>query len=163
MTFKSAYISNTRRNSSDVMYYEEFEVGKEQVTSGRTMTETDIVIFAGLTGASNPLFLDEEYAKKSSFGQRIAPGLLTLSIATGLAYQLPAGPFGEGFVALLGMSFKALKPVMAGDTLKVAVKVKEKHPPKESRGRVVLEFNVSNQRAEGIMQVEGNFLVRQKS
>ena len=64
MTFKSAYISNTRRNSSDVMYYEEFEVGKEQVTSGRTMTETDIVIFAGLTGASNPLFLDEECAKK---------------------------------------------------------------------------------------------------
>ena len=61
------------------------------------------------------------------------------------------------------MSFKALKPVTAGDTLKVAVKVKEKHSPKESRGRVVLEFNVSNQRAEGIMQVEGNFLVRQKS
>lgn len=88
---------------------------------------------------------------------------MTLSIATGLAYQLPSGPFGEGFVALLGMSFRALKPVMSGDTLKVTFRVREKHPPKEGKGRVVLEFDVNNQRSESVMQVEGNFLVRQKS
>lgn len=145
------------------MYYEDFVVGSKQLTFGRTVTEADIVIFAGLTGASNPLFLDEEYAKKSSFGHRIAPGLLTLSIATGSAYQLPTGPFGEGFVALLGMNFKALKQVFAGDTLKVAVVVKEKHPPKEDRGRVVLEMTVNNQREETVMQVEGNFIVKLKN
>ncbi|MDG6997819.1 MAG: MaoC family dehydratase N-terminal domain-containing protein [Nitrososphaerota archaeon] len=142
------------------MYYEDFEIGSKQVTFGRTVTEADIVIFAGLTGASNPLFLDEEYSKKTTFGHRIAPGLLTLSIATGCAYQLPTGPFGEGFVALLGMSFKALKPVYAGDTLKVTVTVKEKIPQKEGRGRVVLEMSVGNQRDETVMLVDGNFMVR---
>jgi 3-hydroxybutyryl-CoA dehydratase len=86
------------------------------------VTEADIVIFAGMFGAVNPLFLDEEYSKATSFGRRIAPGLLTLSIATGLTYQLPTSHFCEGFVALLGMTFKALKPVFAGDTLRVGVK-----------------------------------------
>ena len=145
-----------------VMYYEEFKEGLEQVTFGRTVTETDIVIFAGLTGATNPLFLDEEYSKQTSFGHRIAPGLLTLSIATGLVYQLPSSPFGEGFVALLGMTFKALKPVIAGDTLRVRVAVKEKLPPKEGRGRIVLESTVTNQREEIVMTNEGNFLVKVK-
>jgi 3-hydroxybutyryl-CoA dehydratase len=144
------------------MYYEQFVTGSEQITFGRTVTETDIVIFAGLTGASNPLFLDEEYAKKTTFGTRIAPGLLTLSIATGLAYQLPSGPFGEGFVALLGMSFRALKPVSAGDTLKVRLAVREKHPLKEGKGRVTLTFEVSNQKSDVVMQVEGSFLVKEK-
>lgn len=144
------------------MYYEDFEVGSKQVTFGRTLTETDIVLFAGLTGASNPLFLDEEYSKKTTFGHRIAPGLLTLSIATGCAYQLPTGPFGEGFVALLGMSFKVMKPVFAGETLKVTVTVREKRPPKEGRGVVILDMTVFNQREETIMTVEGTFMVRVK-
>ena len=145
------------------MFYEEFQVGLKQTTFGRTVTEADIVIFAGVTGASNPLFLDEEYARKSSFGQRIAPGLLTLSIATGLTYQLPSGPFGEGFLALVGMSFRASKPVFIGDTLRVEVSVKEKYPAKEGRGRVVLEMSVTNQKEESVMSVEGNFLVKVKS
>jgi 3-hydroxybutyryl-CoA dehydratase len=154
-------------DGSDIinMFYEEFIVGSEQKTPGRTVTDADVVIFAGLTGAydtSNPLFLDEEYAKKTSFGHRIVPDLLTLSIATGLMYQLPTGPFGEGFVELLGMTFKATRPVMLGDTLRVIVKVAEKHPPKDGRGRVVLESTVSNQRDEVVMTTQGNFLVEQK-
>ena len=146
----------------NLMYYEEFVEGSEQRTFGRTITEADIVIFAGLTGASDPLFLDEEFAKKTAFGHRIAPGLLTLSIATGLTYQLPTSPFGEGFVALLGMSFKALKPVMAGDTLYVNVRVSEKHPAKDGRGRVTLESSVLNQKEQVVMTIEGNFLVKVK-
>ena len=145
------------------MYFEDFSVDSKQETFGRTVTEADIVIFAGMTGANNPLFLDEEYAKRSYFGKRIAPGLLTLSIATGLAYQLPTGPFGEGFVALLGMSFRSTRPVFAEDTLKVLVTVKEKMPPKDGRGRVVLEMDVSNQSGESVMLVEANFLVRTKN
>jgi len=144
------------------MYYEDFQIDSVQHTFGRTITEADIVIFAGMTGANNPLFLDEEYAKKSSFGSRIAPGLLTLSIATGLAYQLPTGPFGEGFVALLGMTFRASKAVLVGDTLQVSVSVKEKYSRKDQRGRVVLAMVVTNQRNESVMEVEGNFLVQQR-
>ncbi|MFI5420613.1 MAG: MaoC family dehydratase [Nitrososphaerales archaeon] len=145
------------------MYHEDFQVGSQQTTFGRTVTETDIVIFAGMTGASNPLFLDADYAGKSSFGQRIAPGLLTLSIATGLTYQLPSGPFGEGFLALLGMTFRATKPVFIGDTLKVLVLVTEKFPAKDGKGRVVLQMTVTNQKAETVMTVEGNFLVKEKA
>src|ERR1700730_10688837 len=120
------------------MYYEDFAVGSKQTTFGRTVTDADIVIFAGITGASNPLFLDEEHAKKSAFGSRIAPGLLTLSLATGLTYQLPSGPFGEGFLALIGMTFRASKAVFVGDTLKVLAVVSEKLPPNDGRGRVVM-------------------------
>jgi len=145
------------------MFYEDFEVGNKQTTLGRTITEADIVIFAGMTGANNPLFLDEEFSRRSSFGHRIAPGLLTLSIATGLAYQLPTSPFGNGFVALMGMSFRASKPVFAGDTLTVEVLVKDKFPPKDSKGRVILDMKVSNQKGDQVMSVEGNFLVREKT
>ena len=145
------------------MYYEDFVVGTKQNTFGRTVTEADIVIFAGITGANNPLFLDEEYAKKSPFGTRIAPGLLTLSLATGLTYQLPSGPFGEGFLALIGMTFRASKAVFVGDTLKVLAVVTEKHPPKEGRGRVVLQMTVTNQKEETVMTVDGNFLIKEKN
>jgi acyl dehydratase len=145
------------------MFYEEFEVGTKQTTFGRTITEADIVIFAGMTGANNPLFLDEEFSRKSSFGHRIAPGLLTLSVATGLTYQLPTGPFGEGFVALIGMSFKASKPVFAGDTVTVEVLIKDKLPPKDGKGRVTLDLKVSNQKGDQVMSVEGNFLVKEKN
>jgi 3-hydroxybutyryl-CoA dehydratase len=145
------------------MFYEDFEVGNKQTTFGRTVTEADIVIFAGMTGANNPLFLDEEFSRRSSFGQRIAPGLLTLSIATGLTYQLPTSPFGEGFVALIGMSFRASKPVFAGDTLTVKVLVKDKLPPKDAKGQVILEMKVSNQKGDTVMNVEGNFLVRERT
>ena len=144
------------------MFFEDFVVGSKQITFGRTITEADIVIFAGMTGANNPLFLDEEFSKRSPFGHRIAPGLLTLSVATGLTYQLPTGPFGEGFVALIGMSFRASKPVFAGDTLTVEVTVKEKLPPKERKGRVTLDMKVSNQRGEQVMSVEGNFLIKER-
>ncbi|MHB8568207.1 MAG: MaoC family dehydratase [Nitrososphaerales archaeon] len=137
------------------MYYEDFIVGEEQKTFGRTVTEVDIVIFATMTGAQNPLFLDEEYSKKTPFSHRIAPGLLT-----GQTYQLPTGPFGEGFVALLGMSFKALKPVFSGDTITTVVKVEDKQDPKEGKGRIVLESLVRNQRDELVMQIEGTFLMR---
>ena len=145
------------------MFYEDFVLGSEQLTVGRTVTETDIVIFAGLTGANNPLFLDEEYSRGTPYGHRIAPGLLTLSIATGLAYQLPTGPFAEGFIALLGMSFKALKPVFVGDTIRVKVTVKEKAPPKDGRGRIVLAMTSTSQKGETVMEVEGIFLVRLKA
>jgi len=144
------------------MFFEEFVEGSEQVTRGRTVTETDVVMFAGLTGAVNPLFLDEEHAKTTSFGKRIAPGLLTLSIITGLTYQLPTGPFGNGFVALLGMTFKTPKPVFIGDTLHATVVVKEKLAPKEGRGRVILVSTGKNQKGETVMEAEGTFLVRVK-
>ena len=91
------------------MFYEEFIVGSEQELSGRTVTDADVVIFAGLTGgagASNPLFLDEDDAKKTSFGHRIVLIFLRfpLRLASPIGSQLV--PLARDWSSRLGMSFK---------------------------------------------------------
>jgi len=101
------------------MYFEDFHEGSSWNTKGRTVTETDVVLFASTTGALNPLFLDEEYGKTTRYGSRIAPGMLTASLTVGLAYQLPSDPFGEGFVALYRFSGTAKRAVKIGDSLRV--------------------------------------------
>ena len=65
-------------------FFEDVKVGEKYTSSGRTITETDIVQFAGLSGDYNPLHVDKEYARKSMFKQRIAHGALTFSVMTGL-------------------------------------------------------------------------------
>ena len=69
------------------MYFEEFQVGQEVITSGRTITETDIVNFAGLSGDFNFIHTNAVAAQATPFGQRVAHGMLVASIATGLAVQ----------------------------------------------------------------------------
>ena len=145
------------------MYYEQFEVGATYRTNGRTVTETDVVLFATLTGAQNPLFLDAEYGAKTPFGSRVAPGLLTLSMAVGLAYQLAESPFGEGFVALLGLEFTTPKPVRIGDTLRVLVRVVEKAPPSKGRGVVVLGLTGTTGNGAVVLEATGRFLVRERA
>lgn len=66
------------------MYFEDFEVGQRFVTPGRTVTEADVVNFAGVSGDYNPIHTDAEFAKSTPFGQRIAHGLLVLAMLTGL-------------------------------------------------------------------------------
>jgi 3-hydroxybutyryl-CoA dehydratase len=78
------------------MFLQDFEEAAGYVTNGRTITEADSVLFSTVTGAYNPLFLDETHASKTMFKTRIVPGLLTSSICTGLIYQVPVGLFGEG-------------------------------------------------------------------
>lgn len=132
------------------MYFEDFQIGQKWETKGRTVTEADVVLFTGLTGALNPLFLDEEYAKNTRFRGRILPGLLTASMAVGLTYQLSVDPFGEGFVALTKLDMEAKKPVKIGDTLKAVVEVKDKKE-REKDGRVYLHISVINQNKEEVM------------
>ena len=78
----------TSATATHGMYFEEIEPGFSITSAGRTITETDIVMFAGLSGDYNPLHTDEEYSKQTMFGGRIAHGLLGLSIASGLAMQV---------------------------------------------------------------------------
>src|SRR6266540_4294327 len=70
------------------LYWEEWEVGAEFTTAARTVTETDIVVYAGLSGDYNPLHVNEEYSKTTEFGGRIAHGPLVYGIAAGLLFQL---------------------------------------------------------------------------
>ena len=126
------------------VYYEDIELGQKMVTRGRTITEADIVAFAGLTGDYNPMHTDAEYMKGSAFGQRIAHGMLTLSYAVGQAYQL--GFMERTVIAFRGLEMKFSLPVFIGDTLHVELVVLEK---KEARrlggGTVALEVKIINQ------------------
>ena len=143
------------------MFFEEFNLNYSARTRGRTVTESDIVVFSTMTGAYNSLFLNEEFSKKTQFGGRIAPGLLTASIATGLIYLLPKSPFENGFVALLNLTFSAKKSVKIGDTLELELKVKDLKE-KEKTGIVILSSSVLNQRGEEVMVIEHTIMVNKK-
>lgn len=143
------------------MYLEDFQIGQKWESKGRTVTEADVVIFTGITGALNPLFLDEEYGKKTRFKSRIVPGLLTASIAVGLTYQLPVDPFGEGFVALTKLEMEAKRPVKIGDTIKAIVEVTDKKE-REKDGRVYLSIRTVNQLGEEVMSIKMEIVCSKK-
>ncbi|MEK7278716.1 MAG: MaoC/PaaZ C-terminal domain-containing protein [Chloroflexota bacterium] len=131
-------------------YFEEFAVGDRITTAGRTVTETDIVNFAGLSGDFNQIHTDEEYAKGTMFKTRVAHGLLGLSIASGLAVQ-------TGFMEGTIMAFREIsewkfsKPIFIGDTIHVELDVLEtKAMPRLSGGAVTIKLDVKNQKDESV-------------
>jgi 3-hydroxybutyryl-CoA dehydratase len=142
-------------------YFEEFEIGREMVTPGRTITEADIVNFAALTGDTNPMHTDAEYARTTIVGERVAHGMLGLSYAVGLAWQLG---FMEGTVLTFrGIEWKFKAPVKIGDTIHVVAKVQQKKELKAAgSGLVTLEGRVLNQRDEVTMLGEWTVLVKSR-
>ncbi|GAB4528172.1 MAG: MaoC/PaaZ C-terminal domain-containing protein [Anaerolineae bacterium] len=140
------------------MYFEEFEVGMEMTSVGRTITETDVVNFAGLSGDYTQLHTDEEHAKSSLFGKRVAHGVLVLSIATGLAVRLG---FIEGTaLAFRELTWKFSQPVFFGDTIRVRARVKELKPmPRLGGGSVIFDVSVINQDGKTVQKGEWNMLV----
>ena len=140
------------------LYFEDFEEGMALETRGRTITETDIVQFAGLSGDFNPMHTDAEYAATTQFGQRVAHGLLGLSIASGLSYQLG---FLEGTVlAFTALDWKFRAPTFIGDTIRVAVKVTKKREMKAAGGGFVsFDVQVLNQEDKVTQKGEWTVLV----
>jgi len=127
-------------------YFEDFAVGETVVTRGRTITETDIVSFAALTGDWYPLHSDAEYAKKGPFGERIAHGLLILSVANGL---LPL--YDMAIVAFYGMDkVRFTAPTKIGDTIHVELEVVDKQDKGDMGGVITLKESVKNQRDEPV-------------
>ena len=135
------------------MFWEEWEIGAEFQTASRTITEADVVNFAGISGDYNPLHIDEEFCKQTQFGTRIAHGPLVYSIAAGLLFQLHL--YDDTLIAFLGFdSLKFTLPVKIGDTVRVRVEVLEKRETsKPDRGVMKRLLQVLNQ----IMQLR--FLV----
>src|ERR1700761_4994799 len=108
-------------------FFEDFEQGELVVTRGRSIDIGDLTTFAGLTGDHYPLHTDEQYAKSTRFGTRIAHGPLTFSIAVGLVAL--SGFYGNAIVALIEIeSLKALKPVVPGETVRVHAEVAALRP-----------------------------------
>ncbi len=140
-------------------YWEEFQIGEEFSSPGRTVTETDIVNFSGVSGDFNPLHSDRTFASTNLFGEPIAHGLLVLSIATGAMSRLG---FVEGTVeAFLGLNWRFTAPVKIGDTVRVGFKVKEKREGKQPQhGILVLEVTVINQDGNTVQQGDWYLLVR---
>ena len=131
-------------------YFEEFIVGQTIHTAGRTVTETDIVSFAGLSGDFNSIHIDAAYAETQFFKQRVAHGLLGLSIASGLAVQTG---FMEGTIlAFRGMTeWKFSKPIFIGDTIRVIIEVLELKPmPRLGGGLITIKLDVQNQKGESV-------------
>ena len=141
--------------------YDELELGARFRSGARTLTEADVVAFAGLSGDFNPLHTDEEYARSTPFRGRIAHGLLVQSIASGLANQTAI--FDGTIVAVLEMLIRYRAPVRPGDTVRVEIAVLAKEPePGPRRGWVRFGILVVNQRGETVSEGEWLTLVRRR-
>lgn len=118
-------------------------------------------IFAALTGATNPLFLNEEFGKKRGFKGRIAPGMLVLALAVGAQYSI--GLF-DHIIAFLGVDrLQFLSPVYPGDTIKYNVEViKKRETERKERGIIVFKWVGENQDGNPVIQAEGTFLMRKR-
>lgn len=134
------------------LYFEEFIVGQKITSVARTVAESDIMTFAGLTGDYNQIHTDAEFSKGTQFGQRIAHGLLGLSIAVGLLMR--TGTL-EGTVLAFReiIEWKFIKPVFIGDTIHVELEAKElKAMPRAGGGLVYVALEVKNQKDETLMR-----------
>jgi acyl dehydratase len=143
-------------------YFEEFEEGVDMVTPARTITETDIQLFAGLADDYNPLHTDAEFCKDTIFGQRVAHGLLGLSIATGLGTRLG---FIEGTaVALREMTWKFVGPIFIGDTIHLNITVSHKKDmPRLGMGLITFDVAIVNQKDEVVQKGQWKALIQSQN
>jgi acyl dehydratase len=144
------------------LFWEEWEVGAEFRSAGRTVTEADLVIFSGLSGDYNPLHTDEEFCKNTEFGTRIAHGPLVYAIAAGLLFQLHL--YDDTLIAFLGFeNLRFTKPVKPGDTIHAKIKVLERRETsRPDRGVMKRELQVINQRGEVVQEGIQAFLLKRK-
>ncbi len=144
------------------MYFGEFTTETKVVSQGRTISETDIVNFAGLSGDFNMIHTDAEYSKATPFGERIAHGMLGLSVATGLANQL--GFIDGTVIAFTGLEWKFKGVIKIGDTIHLVAKVKQTKGMRALGGGIVIfDARVINQRGETVQQGEWTVLIKSKT
>ena len=148
------------------LWYEDVHPGQEWLSPRRTVTEADVVNFAGLSGDYNALHTDAVYAADHPFGQRAAHGLLTLAIASGLTTRMPVYRLMDGTrLALTGVTCRWRKPVLIGDTLQVTLSIGEKQlsERRPGTGTVALLRTVRNQRDEVVMESTWTTLMKLRS
>ena len=127
------------------LYFDDFSLGQTFVTRGRTITESDLVNFAGLSWDHNHLHTDAEYAASTQFGSRIAHGLLGVVVHAGLSYQITE----DSILALLELSWRFKAPIHIGDTIHVEQVVRSmKESSQGDRGTLTFDKKVINQKNE---------------
>ncbi len=151
-----------RRLDDYVVCFEDLEVGDSFTTSGRTVTEADVVNFAGLSADYNALHVDAEFAAGTQHAGRIAHGLLVLAITSGLCTRLPVMKYLEpSILGLADLHCKFRRTCKIGDTLKVRMTVTDKQPGrKPDRGTVTFARVAVNQRGEDVMESVWQIVIR---
>jgi acyl dehydratase len=141
-------------------YFDEIQVGETYESPGRTITEADIVLFAGISGDYNIIHTDAEFMKTSIFGERIAHGLLGLSMQSGLLTRAMQ-PYAT--IAFAGLRWKFKAPIKIGDTIRVRATVTAtKETDTRDRGLVTLARTVVNQRGEVVQEGETDLMVERR-
>jgi len=132
-------------------YYEEFEPGMSFVSKGRTVTEADVVNFAGISGDFNPLHMDAQYAKTTIFGRRVVHGVLGIAIMVGMNQSL--GITEETMHAFLGLEWTFIRPIFIGDTVHLEISVESMRETKKlDRGIVDFRCKLVNQHGEVVQE-----------
>lgn len=133
--------------------FDEFEIDEEIISGARTVTETDVVNFACLSGDFHPEHMNDEYARKGPLGERIAHGLLVMSMATGLLNQ--TGAFEGTSIAILEVTARFMKAVKFGDTIRAIQKiVGKKETNKPDRGVLTSQITVLNQDDQKVLEAD---------
>lgn len=147
-----------------VLFYEDLNVGDTFTTSARTVTEADVVNFAGLSADYNSLHVDAEFAATTPHGGRIAHGLLVLAITSGLCTRLPLMKFLEpSILGLAHLECKFRMPCKIGDTLHARLTIADKSPGKKpDRGTLVMHRVAVNQRGEEVMVSVWHLVVKSR-
>ena len=143
-------------------YFDDIEAGEEYITPGVTVTNYHVMQFAGLSMDFFELHTNEEFARKTVFGRRVAHGLLGLAIADGLKNR---SDLQVHAIASLGWSWTFSGPIFLDDTIHVRLKVNEKRASrsKPDRGVVVLGLEVINQRGEVVQRGENRLMVERRA
>ena len=143
------------------LHFEEFEVGQKLTTAGRTVTEADVVNFAGMSGDFNRIHTDAEYSATDTFGQRVAHGLLVVAITTGLVVR--TGVMEGTVLAFRELEWKFSGPVFIGDTIHATLEVVEmKALPRLGGGSVTGKISVFNQSNQVVHRGKMVLLVKSK-
>lgn len=144
------------------LLFEDFVNDHVSISRGRTITEADIVNFAGLSGDFVELHVNEQYAAKGPFGKRIAHGALIFSISTGLSVQM--NQIEETVLAFYGVDkLRFTHPVFIGDTIHVVKKVVSREPKGAGRGLINFETTVLNQNNEPVLVYSDKVLVKARA
>ena len=144
------------------LYFDDYDEGDVFTTVRRTVTEADVANFAGISGDFNQLHTDALFAEESPFGERIAHGLLVLSMVTGLKQRL--GIFEGTVIAFLGLTWNFKAPVLFGDTIQARITIdKKKETSKPDRGVLYQKVEVLNQREEVVQDGEHILMMRRKT
>jgi acyl dehydratase len=142
-------------------YFEEFNVGESIMTAARTITESDVVSFAGLSGDYNQIHTNAQYAAAGPFGQRVAHGLLIIAVTTGLIVR--TGLMEATVLAFRELDWKFSHPVFFGDTIRAIIEVTEtKALPRLGGGSVKAKVSVLNQDDKVVQRGNMNLLVQSK-